>query len=243
MGVIKPPWISRDWFRQCPFNYCDHFGDKKLLATVCKICHDEILENEQIKKAGKDPYALDVVFERVGESLSQTLTLVRQDAQRLGIDLDNLPEEEEDVFDFRQEPIYKLIFKYGNAVEKSIRDLEVFPVDADEQLIRKAIDALGHSRHYVIAKIGRALSSSNEEQFEPPEFHANDGKTSSFLSYIAILRNCRVMLALVKHKPLIDLREKHLKFAKQSLKISEIIKQQFFPHEDLVYEEFGYTDF
>lgn len=243
MGVIKSPWIFDAWFKQCPFNYCDHFGDKKLLATVCKICHDEIIENELLIKEGKDPNDLGVVFEKVGNSLAETLLLVRQDAERMGIDLDNLPEEEEDPYDSREEPIYKLIVKYGDAVEKSIRDLEMVPIDADEQLVGKALDALAHSRSYVISKIGRALSSRHEEQFDLPELNANDGKTSAFLAYIAVQRNCRAMLALVKHRPLIDLREKYLKFAKLSLKTSEMIKQEFFPLEDLDYEEFGYPDF
>ena len=68
MGVIKPPWISQEWFRKCPFNYCDHFGDKKLLATVCKICKEDIERVEKYKKEGRDPFdiknALDDVAER-----------------------------------------------------------------------------------------------------------------------------------------------------------------------------------
>lgn len=56
MGVVKPPWVSKDWFAQCPFNYCDHFGEKEILATVCKICKDELNRLKLYKKAGKDPY-------------------------------------------------------------------------------------------------------------------------------------------------------------------------------------------
>jgi len=53
MGIIRPPWISREWFAQGPFNYCDHFGNKLLLATVCKICDDELKRDMLYKKAGK----------------------------------------------------------------------------------------------------------------------------------------------------------------------------------------------
>ena len=51
------------------------------------------------------------------------------------------------------------------------------------------------------------------------------------------------MLTLVKHKPLVDLREEHLKFAQLSLRTSDLIKQEFFPLEELEYDEFGYSDF
>jgi len=239
MGVVKPPWISQKWFRQTPFNYCDHFGDKKLLAQLCKICHDEIAENEQLIKEGKDPYNWGVVFERVGKSLAQSLVLIQKMAEEQGIDLDNIPEEE-DPYDSSKEPIFKLMQKYGDVVEKTIKDLEIVPIDTDVILVEKVIDALSHSRHYVIAKIGRALSS---RQFDLPELNANDGKTSAFLAYIAIQRNCRAMLTLVKHKPLVDLREEHLKFAQLSLRTSDLIKQEFFPLEELEYDEFGYSDF
>lgn len=243
MGIIRPPWISKAWFKKFPFNYCDHFGDKKLLSQLCKICHDEIIENDQLRKMGKDPYDWGVVFERVGASLGKTMALVQQEAERLGIDLDNLPEEDEDPYNPETEPIYKLVVKYGDAVEKIIRDLEVVPIDTDLVLLEKGVNALSHSRTYVIAKIGRALQSKQEERFDTIMQDLADSKTAALFAYVAIQRNCRVLLALVKHKPLADLREKHLKFAKLSLKTSEIIKQEFFPLEDLVYEEFGYSDF
>lgn len=243
MGVIKPPWISDSWFRKCPFNYCDHFGDKELLATVCKVCKEELDRLAKYKKEGKDPYDMKNVLNDVAEDLATTMYLVQKDAERMGIDLNNIPEVEEDPYDYQEEPIYKIAVKYGDRVEQVMRNLEVIPVDVDLRLLEKVIDVLSHSRHYVIAKIGRALMSKERERLDRFMGDLADSKTSALFAYVAIQRNCRALLALVKHKPLIDLREKHLKFAKLSLKISELIKEDFFPYEDLVYEEFGYEDF
>jgi len=39
------------------------------------------------------------------------------------------------------------------------------------------------------------------------------------------------------------MKTKHLKLAKLSLDLCELIKDEFFPEEKLEYEEFGYNDF
>lgn len=70
-----------------------------------------------------------------------------------------------------------------------------------------------------------------------------DSKTSAPFAYVAVQRNCRALLALVKRKPLIEWRDEHLKLAKLSLRVSALIKEEFFPLEDLIYEEFGCDDF
>lgn len=243
MGVIKPPWISQEWFRSCPFNYCDHFGNKKLLASVCKICKEDVERVERYKRTGKDPYEMKNVLDDVAENFAKTLAFVQTQAKEMGIDLNNLSEEEEDPYNLHQEPIFKVIVKYGDRVEQTTRDLEVVPIDADLKLLEKVLDVLSHSRHYVIAKIGRALHSREEERFDLMMQDLADSKTSALFAYVAIQRNCRALLALVKHKPLIDWREAHLKLAKLSLKVSNLIKEDFFPLDDLTYEEFGYEDF
>lgn len=242
MGVIKPPWISQEWFRSCPFNYCDHFGDKKLLATVCKICKEEIERIENYKKEGKDPYDIKNVLDDVAEGFAKTMALVKTQAEEIVIDFNNLPEEE-DLYDSHQEPIFKLIVKYGMKVQQAMKDLEVVPIDADVRLLEKIVDVLSHSRHYMIAKIGRALHSREEERIDLFMQDLAGSKTSALFAYVAIQRNCQALLALVKHRPLIEWRENHLKLAKLSLKISTLIKEEFFPLEDLIYEEFGYEDF
>lgn len=243
MGVIKPPWISQDWFRRCPFNYCDHFGDKQRLAEVCKICQDELEYKAQCKREGKDPYDMENVFKEVGKNLAETMAMIQEEAKRMGIDLDNVEDDYEEPPPARQYPIYKLVDKYGDQVERMIRNLSDIPIDTDSRLVAKAVDAFSHSRHYVVAKISRALSSRWEEERDPL-IDADDAKTSAFLAYVAIERNCRAALALARHKPLRDLKQKHLKFAKLSLEMAGIIKQHFFPKYRLSsYREFGTEDY
>ena len=118
MGIIRPPWISREWFVQCPFNYCDYFGNKLLLSTVCKICADELKRKRLYKKAGKDPNDLENVFKEVAENLAKVRKMLEADAKRLGIDLNNLPDDYDEGPEPENYPIYRLISKYGDKVEK-----------------------------------------------------------------------------------------------------------------------------
>lgn len=242
MGVIKPPWVSKKWFNRTPFNYCDHFGDKEKLAIKCRICKDEIERIERYRKEGKDPYDMKNVFEDIGKDLALSLAMVAKKAEEMGIDLDNLPDEEDDGPPHESCPIFNTVGKYGEKIEKTIKELEIVPIDVDMELIMKLVDILSHSRHYIVAKIGRSLSSRWEE-IKDPDDDLDDSKTSAFLAYIAIERNSKAFLVLAQHKPLKSMKIKHLKLAKLSLTLCEFIRVEFFPDEKLEYEEFGYYDF
>lgn len=237
MGVIRPPWVSKDWFSQCPFNYCDHFGDKEVLATVCKICKDEPQREKLYKKAGKDPHDLKYVFQDVADSLAQTMKMIQEKAKEMGVDLDNRDDVEEPPPP-EKDPIFNLIKKYGDKIDRAIKELYFLPVDTDKYLIEKALDVLSHSRHYIIAKTARALSSRWEEQRDS-EDDLFDSKTSAFLAYIAMERNSRAFLTLSKHRPLLELKQEHLKLASLSIKMVDLLKEEFFPQDKLNYSEFG----
>lgn len=242
MGVIKPPWVSEKWFNKTPFNYCDHFGDKEKLAAICKICSEEIERIEKYRKEGKDPYDMKNVFSDMAKDLALVMTMVRKKAKEMGIDLDNLPGEEDDGLPHESYPIFNTVGKYGDKIEKEIKGLEIIPIDADIQLVMRSVDAFSHSRHYIIAKIGRALSSRWEEAKDPDD-DLDDSKTSAFLAYIAIERNSKAFLALAQHKPLKSMKIKHLKLAKLSISMCELVREEFFPDEEFEYEEIGYKEF
>lgn len=240
MGAIRPPWISKEWFSQCPFNYCDHFGDKELLATVCKICKEELDRLKEYRKRGEDPYDMKNVFSDVGKDLAKAMAMVAKKAQEMGIDLDNLPDEPEPP-PHESYPIFNTVNKYANRVERTIRALQVISLNTNLELAAKTINVLSHSRYYIIAKIGRALSSRWEEAKDPAE-DLDDSKTSAFFAYIAIERNARAFISLSSHKQLKEMKKQHLKLTKLSLDMCEAIRKEFFPKEKLDYEEFGYYE-
>lgn len=243
MGVFRPPWISKEWFTKCPFNYCDHFGDQEVLATVCKICKEDVQRKKFYKKAGKDPNDWKYVFQDLADNLAKVHKMIEEDAKRLGIDLNNIPDEEDSVPEPETYPVFLLIRDYGDCFEKIIKNLSAVPIDTNTELVVKAIDVLAHSRGYVIAKTARALHSKYEERDNPIMEELADSKTSALFVYIAIERNSRALLALAKHKPLRELRKEHLKFAAVSLEMMQILQDYFFPEDDLIYEEFGCEEY
>lgn len=242
MGVIKPPWITNEWFRQCPFNYCDHFGNQERLAEVCKICKEELEYKARCLVEGKDPNDIGEAFKVIGENFARVKAMVQEEAKRMGIDLNNINDDYEESPPAKNYPIYKLVTKYGDTVERIVNNLSLVPKDSDMELLTKAVDAFSHSRYFAIVKTARALSSQWEEE-KDLEDDIEDSKTSALFAFIAIDRNSRAALALAHHKPLADLKVKHLKFAKLSLETAQIIKQHFFPEEKLEYREFGCEEY
>lgn len=244
MGVIRPPWISKEWFSKCPFNYCDHFGEKEMLAHVCKICAEDIKRIEKYKKQGRDPYDIKNVVKDMAANFKKVRIMIEKDAKRFGIDLNDIPDDYEDEAPEPESyPIFNLVRRYSNRIQKIIDQLQVIPIDTDLSLVEKVVDVLSHSRHFIIAKTARALNSRFEEQKDPFMEELADSKTAAFFAYVAIERNSRALRALAKHKPLSQQKEKHLKQALISLHMAEMIREDFFKDYDLTYKEFGCEEY
>lgn len=243
MGIVKPSWVIEEWFTQCPFNYCDHFGTQEVLATMCIICRDDVQRKKLYKKAGKDPYDVANVFSELANSLVQIHQMVEKHANEQGIDLDSIPDEEDTAPKCGTYPIFNLIQEYGDSVEKVIHNLSEVPASTELELVMKAMDALSHSRSYIIAKTARALHSQYEEKSDEIMQDLADSKTSALFAYMAIERNSRALTALAYHPPLHHLRKKHVALAKASLSLAQMFRENFFPNERVVYEEFGTEEY
>lgn len=79
--------------------------------------------------------------------------------------------------------------------------------------------------------------------FDPIMEELADSKTSALFAYTTIERNSRALLALAKHKPLINLKVKHLRFAAVSLEVAQMIQDTFLPEDTLAYEEIGCEEY
>lgn len=164
---------------------------------MCKICKQDIEREERHKKEGKDPYSWENVFKEVAQNLALASAMIKKDAERLGIDLDAPIEDYKEPPSPKRYKIYRIVERYSNRVEGLIKELSLVPIDADKKLVKKAVDALSHSRFYILAKIARALSSRFEEQRDKDD-DLQDSKTSAFFAYVAI---GRALAALAEHKP------------------------------------------
>lgn len=67
MGVVKLPWVDQDWFARASFNYCDHFGNKEILAKMCFVCREELERKKRYKAMGLDPYDMRNIFREIAD--------------------------------------------------------------------------------------------------------------------------------------------------------------------------------
>lgn len=240
MGLVEPPWVDKKFFKSAPFNYCDHFGDEDELALMCKICKDEIEWKEKLRKEGRDPTSWEEVFKEVGKNLALTMAMIQKQAKKMGIDLsdvENEPNPRE--IQPRRYRIYRIIEKYGNQVERAIKNLEFVPRETNINLLKRAIDVFSHSRFYAQVKIHRALASRKEEKNDEISQELADSKTSALLAYLAVDRNSRTFFRLANHKPLAHLGKKFLRLTKVSNEVAELIQSEFYSQDEFEIKEFG----
>lgn len=226
MGVIKPPWIDKDWFDTCPYNYCDHFGDADFLMRVCIICRDTKRET------------VDEVLLEKSTSLQDRRTDFRLEEGVLPEDKIYILDGNDSFTNAVNTLLYQLQ-KYGNAVQKIINVFWYLPESQKTELIKKAQAVLSHSRHYAYIKIRRAYSSYLEEQVEKEGDGLKDSKTSALFAYVALERNSRAFFALAREEVISPLNETHLEMAEISLEQMELIKRIFFPTTKLTYTDVG----
>lgn len=245
MGVVRPPWISKEWFNKCPFNYCDHFGDRSITSKICKICAESERREAIYLRMGQDPYDLKNVFKDMAEDLANVMVMFRRDCERFGIDMDNLPDTKDDDFDPHGDPLLRLTQVYGDQVRKILQKLFRFNEKHPTKIISMITDVLAHSQVYVQAKTYRALCSRNDEERSGNtwELELADSKTSAFLAYLAVRRNSQALVALSRLTDKINEKERFLEFAQAGLELCEMIRQEFFPKDELTYQEIGCEEY
>lgn len=242
MGVVKLPWVPEHVFTKLTFNYCDHFGDKKILVRLCKVCREEEERKEKYRRAGKDPYDPRNVFADMRRDMTKTVGMLHKKVKELGINLEILKDNAEEEIEPRDFSIYRLVEKYGFLVDENIN--KIYPVWERHKvkLLKETLEVLGHSRSYILAKIYRAIFSKQEEDNDEMLREIPDSKTSAFFAYLAIKRNYLIAIKLSQVFEDLMLKEKFLKFADISLELCEQIRREFFPNDALEYEEWGYSD-
>jgi hypothetical protein len=238
MGVLILPWISKKDFNATPFNYCDHFGNKKALAQKCSICREEIEFTNDCLRKGLDPHDPNLLMKSVASNLGTATQMISEHAKEMGIDLDNLDDTEDPPnTDFLHEHwLYLAALEYQKRVSQMIQMF--YP---DYESYHHFLNALFHSQFYVPVKIMRALQS----QLDDPEMRelTQDEKTSAFFAYIASLRNGLCAIKLAEHVKSRKSQKECQQFAQISFNLCRAIQTHFFPKESLDFEELGCDDY
>ena len=209
------------------YNYCDRWCERCPLSHRCLNYAMEQAEEDQ------DPVARDLASQEFWDSLHrrfhEAVETIHEDAERLGIDLDD-PEPEAEVESHERElrreaalnqPLSRDARDYARTVHgwfaRSESLLKARGVDLEEESgpvigrpvdeveeIRSVVEVVRWYEHFIYAKLARAIGSrAEEEQQTDPELRAilNDGDGSAKIALIAMDRSLEAWATLRQRFP------------------------------------------
>ena len=214
------------------YNYCDRWCERCTMSSKCLTFAHE----QAVKENATDTETNDISNEKFWESLrlsfQVTFELLEEDAKRMGIDLNDLPDVEIKKPEIR--PVENLAKKYSSQIMKWLQaNNEILKLKAEQLLLigdseepaLKFADAWEVVQWYSVfisAKVHRAHFEVDERLAEPEdEFDLmSDNLGSAKIAIIAIDRSITALSAMYSAMP--ENEDDYLKFLS---KLSQIKKQ------------------
>lgn len=183
------------------YNYCNRWCERCPFTHACRVYADT---REFEEKHGPEP-SMEATMEYVGESLSRTMELLRADAAKHGIDIDNLPEvevvrlpltgKEEELVSWCRD-YYKSVKaffdKHMEAVKEQMLELVdhfkmgIPGVEDKMKRIRDAIDTIQWHQYFIYVKCRRALNKCEGEEWPDNDPVQNDANGTAKIARIAV---------------------------------------------------------
>lgn len=183
-GAVRPSWIDKEMFYRMPFNFCDRWCERCSLTSLCRVYKDLYKTRRKFIKQGKNPDSLESAFETAGNTFREIKKMLKKDAKKWGIGLDNLEEEipEKEVSledELEKYPLYKLISKYSKKIKDFLEELNYIAFETDNKVIDN-LEIINYYQLLLPAKIYRAcISKEEEEKMENDTIM--DSQTSGFI--------------------------------------------------------------
>lgn len=147
-------------FKPPPFNYCDYRCDRCAETENCRVYKEEqeSLLDHYLK--GEDPNDMKVVLEDVHRSFEKTMKMLREMAEKEGIDLEEIKEEEAS----EVKPDDYLIFRIAHDYFKTAHDfIKQFKGVSIPESIERDFEDLVWYHTLIPAKVGRLVSGFEDE--------------------------------------------------------------------------------
>ncbi len=210
------------------YNYCDRWCER---CTFTSRCLNYAMEQEDPLK--EDTEANDLsnqkFWSRISDSFKLTMDMIREDAQRFGIDIDNLPDDPElnKMIESRHEsarnhPVTKRAHRYLMMVDKFFKEgkplfesktnelqqklmlqLKDDNPEKDAEIISDAMEIIQWYFMQIEVKLSRAFSSrfmDEAEGWDEPSL-PRDSDGSAKVSLIGIDRSISSWGILLQHFP------------------------------------------
>ena len=219
------------------YNYCDRWCERCTMTSKClNYAHEQAMKEE-----ATDPETNDINNEKFWESLRMsfqvTRELIEEDAKRLGIDLENLPEVEYKEPEKKQVEILaeKYSLKIHNWLstnnkrlkQKTRQLLVISTTNKNALLFADAWEVVQWYSVFIAAKVHRAhfdldeRIDEEEDEFSP----LSDNFGSAKIAIIAIDRSMEALSAMYSVMP--EDEDHFLEFLAQLSKIKKIMLDTF----------------
>lgn len=142
-------------FKPPPFNYCDYRCDRCEHKENCRVYKDdqERLLDHYIK--GENPYDPKIFLNDLKEIFAKTKNMIKEMAEKEGINIGELPDEEVPEVNPKEYVIYRLAHQYFKETNSFVKELEKTGIPAT---IEEDFADLMWYHTLIAAKAGRLVS-------------------------------------------------------------------------------------
>lgn len=226
LDCVKPPWVDKADFYHMPFNYCDRWCEKCQFTSICRVFKDEKKAKNKLVKQGKNPYAMENVFEQVSNNLKKAMRMVIKEAKKRGIDLNDIKTDVKVVeVEPEDHPLTNLAEKLSAKLNRYIEETYECLDETVPAAIDKQIEIVNFYHTMITAKIFRAVFSQKEEVENKEE--AYDSKNSAFIAVNCLLKISEALSALSNYDPLGPLHPTSRHLSKACLDLAKLIDATF----------------
>jgi hypothetical protein len=205
------------------FNYCDRWCERCPFTSRC--LNFEISE-EKFGDLQNGDLSNEVFWQKLSETLQETMTMLQEMAEERGIDLDSLDMDDSEKLDvpFKEKPVVHMTThmakSYIGLVENWFNDnVYIFEEDAgrlaavyeadtsesysqeDTVTLIDSAEVIRWYQHQIYVKVQRAIHSSQDEEFEIQNGFAKDSDGSTKIALIGMDRSISAWGKMLKCFP------------------------------------------
>jgi hypothetical protein len=194
------------------YNYCDRWCERCAFTARC-------LNYKMSEEKFSDPESKDIdnaaFWEKLSETFQETLSLLREMAEEQGIDLDSIDidSEEDRRHIFEEDTVVHMILhlskNYMDTVDEwfdndidQLADSENEAIsENDTSMLKDSVEVIRWYQHQIYVKLGRALSSAQDETFEEENGFPKDSDGSAKVALIGIDRSISAWGKVLEYFP------------------------------------------
>ena len=205
------------------YNYCDRWCERCPFTSRC--LNFEISE-EKFGDLQNADVSNEVFWQKLSETLQETMTMLKEMVEERGIDLDSLEIDDSEERDnpFEDKPVVHMTIhmarSYIDIVENWFNDnIYIFEDDAsrlaaeyeaevsetysqeDTVSLIDSVEIIRWYQHQIFVKIQRAIHSSQDEEFEIEHGFSKDSEGSTKVALIGMDRSISAWGKLIKYFP------------------------------------------